>query len=102
MKTPNRIAIIYDNNLEKYNAETGDYEISKPIEIVEVPCLANYLSQSQTFREYGTTNEKILTVRFQQEIPRFNYAIYEGEKYEILDMSDMFIKGAVRLKRMSK
>ena len=38
--------------------------------------------------------------RFQQEQEPFQYAIYDGGRYELLDAIDAPIKGAVRLKKV--
>lgn len=99
MKTPHRIALCRNGTVQKYNPETDSYDETSGIETL-VPCLVNFISQAKVFEEYGNRSEKIMICRFQQEQKPFQYAIYDGSRYEPLDAIDAPIKGAVRLKKV--
>ena len=99
MKTPRRIALFRGGAVPKYNPETDSYDEIKGAETL-VPCLVNFISQAKVFEEYGSRSEKVMICRFQKEQEPFQYAIYEGIRYEPLDAIDAHIKGAVRLKKV--
>lgn len=99
MKTPHRISLFRDGTTSKYNPETDSYDETPGTEII-VPCLVNFISQAKVFEEYGSRSEKIMICRFQQEQEPFQYAVYDGGRYELLDAIDAPIKGAVRLKKV--
>ena len=99
MKTPHRITLIRETEQPKYNPETDSYEATEGQKEV-VPCLVNFISQAKVFEEYGSRSEKIMICRFQQEQEPFQYAIYDGGRYEPLDAIDAPIKGSVRLKKV--
>ena len=99
MKTPHRIALVRGSTVPKYNPVTDSYDEGKGAEVI-VPCLVNFISQAKVFELYGSRNEKIMICRFQQEQEPFQYAIYDGDRYEPLDAIDAPIKGAVRLKKV--
>lgn len=99
MKTPHRISLFRDGTTPKYNPETDSYDETPGTEII-VPCLVNSISQAKVFEEYGSRSEKIMICRFQQEQEPFQYAVYDGGRYELLDAIDAPIKGAVRLKKV--
>ena len=99
MKTPHRITLIRGDTTERYNPVTDTYEagdVSKEV----VPCFVNRVTNAKVFEAYGSRNEKVMICRFQQEQEPFQYASYEGSKYEPLDQIDAPIKGAVRLKKV--
>ncbi|WP_438837966.1 hypothetical protein [Streptococcus pluranimalium] len=99
MKTPHRIILVRTENVPKYDPETDSY--SEEIGEKElVPCLVNFISQAKVFELYGNRKEKIMICRFQQEQEPFQYAIYDGSRYEPLDAIDAPIKGAIRLKKV--
>ena len=98
MKTPHRIALVRGTTAPRYNPVTDSYDEGKGSEAI-VPCLVNFISQAKVFELYGSRNEKIMICRFQQEQEPFQYAIYDGSRYEPLDAIDAPIKGAVRLKK---
>lgn len=98
MKTPHTITLIYGETPRKeYNPKTGEYEQVGEVTEKEVPCLFNFISQEQVFRDYGSKHEKMAIVRFNQEQQPFIRAIYQGVKYKPYDRIDAPIKGAVRL-----
>lgn len=99
MKTPHRISLFRDGTTPKYNPETDSYDETPGTETI-VPCLINFISQAKVFEEYGSRSEKIMICRFQQGQEPFQYAIYDGGRYELLDEIDAPIKGAVRLKKV--
>lgn len=99
MKTPHRITLCRDGTVQKYNPETDSYDETPGTETL-VPCLVNFISQAKVFEEYGNWSEKIMICRFQQEQKPFQYALYDGSRYEPLDTIDAPIKGAVRLKKV--
>ena len=99
MKTPHRITLIRGSTSPKYNPATDSYDETKGAEST-VPCLVNFISQAKVFELYGSRNEKMMICRFQQEQEPFQYAVYDGSRYEPLDAIDAPIKGAVRLKRV--
>lgn len=99
MKTPHRISLFRDGTTPKYNPETDSYDETPGTEII-VTCLVNFISQAKVFEEYGSRSEKIMICRFQQEQEPFQYAVYDGGRYELLDAIDAPIKGAVRLKKV--
>ena len=99
MKTPHRITLVRGGTVPKYNPETDSYDEIKGSETI-VPCLVNFISQAKVFEEYGSRSENVMICRFQQEQEPFQFAIYEGSKYDPLDAIDAPIKGAVRLKKV--
>ena len=99
MKTPHRIALVRGDSVPKYNPATDSYDETSGTETL-APCLVNFISQAKAFELYGSRNEKIMICRFQQEQEPFQYAIYDGDRYEPLDAIDAPIKGAVRLKKV--
>lgn len=99
MKTPHRIALFRGGTAPKYNPATDSYDETPGTETL-VPCLVNFISQAKVFEEYGSRSEKIMICRFQQEQEPFQYAIYDGSRYELLDAIDAPIKGAIRLKKV--
>lgn len=99
MKTPHRITLVRGSSPPKYNPVTDSYDGSGGSQTT-VPCLVNFISQAKVFELYGSRNEKIMICRFQQEQKPFQYAIYDGSRYEPLDAIDAPIKGSVRLKKV--
>ena len=99
MKTPHRSTLVRGGTEPKYNPATDSYDETPGTETL-VPCLVNFISQAKVFEEYGSRSEKIMICRFQQEQEPFQYATYEGSKYEPLDQIDAPIKGAIRLKKV--
>ena len=99
MKTPHRITLVRGGTVPKYNPETDSYDEVQGVETI-APCLVNFISQAKVFEEYGSRSENVMICRFQQEQEPFQYAIYDGSKYEPLDAIDAPIKGAVRLKKV--
>lgn len=99
MKTPHRIALFRGGSVPKYNPATDSYDETSGTETL-VPCFVNFISQAKVFEEYGSRSEKIMICRFQQEQEPFQYAIYDGSRYEPLDAIDAPIKGAIRLKKV--
>ena len=99
MKTPHRITLVRGGTVPKYNPVTDSYDETQGTETL-VPCFVNFISQAKVFELYGSRNEKIMICRFQQEQKPFQYAIYDGSRYEPLDAIDAPIKGAVRLKKV--
>ena len=99
MKTPHRIALFRGGSVPKYNPETDSYDEGKGAEAI-VPCLVNFISQAKVFELYGSRSENVMICRFQQEQEPFQYAVYDGSRYEPLDAIDAPIKGAVRLKKV--
>lgn len=98
LKTPHTITLIYgDEPVKRYNPKTGLYEAESEETYKKVPCLFNFISQEQVFRDYGSKHEKMAIVRFNQEQQPFIRAIYQGVKYKPYDQIDAPIKGAVRL-----
>ena len=107
MKTPNRITIVYEAGNRVYDPIIGDYTSETNDKVQILPCMLNFISKAQLMREYGTTNERIMIVRFNKEIKPFDYALYPNDlddskldRYELEDKRDLPIKGAVRLKRV--
>ena len=98
MKTPHRITLFRDGSAPKYNPKTDSYDEAKGTETI-VPCLVNFISQAKVFEAYGSRADKVMICRFQQEQEPFQYAIYDGSRYEPLDAIDAPIKGAIRLKK---
>ena len=99
MKTPHRITLVRGSSPSIYNPVTDSYDGSGGSQTT-APCLVKFISQAKVFELYGSRNEKIMICRFQQEQKPFQYAIYDGSRYEPLDAIDAPIKGAVRLKKV--
>ncbi|HFR4575976.1 TPA: hypothetical protein ACHWJ6_000306 [Streptococcus suis] len=99
MKTPHRITLIRGEVAPRYNPDTNSYDETEGDETV-VPCLLNFISQARVLKEYGNQTDVIMICRFQQEQEPFQYAIYDGSRYEPLDAIDAPIKGAVRMKKV--
>ena len=101
MKTPQTITLIYSGeSYTEYNWRTGEYEeVGEGFEL-QVPCLFNFISKEQQFREYGTKQERMAIVRFMQEQEPFTHARYKDDLYKPYDAIDAPIKGAVRLVRV--
>ena len=100
MKTNKRIDLVYDHIRKEYNPVTGQLEKRGALRIITVPCFLNFVSKAQLMQEYGTTNQRVMIVRFSKGVEPFSYALYEGDRYELEDGKDIPIKGAVRLKRV--
>lgn len=98
MKTPHRITLIRGGQPARYDPEADSYQEVPGTETV-VPCLVNFVSQAKVFEAYGNRTEKVMICRFQQEQAPFQFAIYQSDRYELLDQIDAPIKGAVRLKK---
>lgn len=100
MKTPHRIDLHYKSNVA-YDPLNIDYNESLTEKLTSIPCLVNAVSKVQLMKEYGTYNEQVIIVRFLQKKPRFDYAMYKGDKYIIEDGIDAPIKDAYRLRRVA-
>ena len=101
MKTPHTITLIYGEEPQKvFNPHTGRYEDKGDVRGVQVPCLFNFISQEQQFVQYGTRNEKVAIVRFNQEQKPFIKAYYKDDPFVPIEAIDAPIKGAVRLRRV--
>ena len=101
MKTPHTITLIYGDDLvPEYNWETGEYEETGEVFEIQVPCLFNFISQEQVWRDYGSKHERMAIVRFMQEQEPFAQARYKDDLYKPYDAIDAPVKGAVRLVRV--
>ncbi|MDK7187930.1 hypothetical protein [Facklamia hominis] len=100
MKTPQTITLKYADSIERYDPITDTYTGSET-RLVEIPCLANYLSQERIFELYGDRTNRVLVVRFNQEQVPFKEAIYQGRTFVPIESIDAPIKGAVRLKEVA-
>ena len=101
MKTPHTITLIYGEEPQKvFNPITGEYEEQGEDTMLTVPCLLNFITQEQQFIQFGTRNEKIAIVRFNQEQEPFQRARFKDELFVPIDQIDAPIKGAVRLRRV--
>lgn len=98
MKTPHTITLFHGKEpSKKYNPKTGQLESNGTTTPKKVPCFFNLISQQQVWKEYGSKNQKMAIVRFNQEQAPFIRAEYKGETYKPYDSIDAPIKGAVRL-----
>lgn len=98
MKTPHRIRLVRGSHPPSYNPVTDRYDQNKGQEDL-VPCLVTFVSQARVFEAYGSRKERVMICRFQQVQEPFSYALYEGERYELMDQIHAPIKGAVRLRK---
>lgn len=98
MKTPHTIVLSYGES-KKYKPETGEYEIVGAV-TKTVPCFVNFISKAKLFKEYGTHNEKVAIVRFNQKIRPFNHALFNDDKFIIEDGIDAPIKDSYRIKKV--
>lgn len=101
MKTPHTIRIYMNYEPPKYNPMTGDYDTQES-GFIDVPCLANYVTQERIYEQYGSREDKVLIARFMQEVAPFKRAEYEGRMFEPIEQIDAPIKGAVRLREVAE
>lgn len=99
LKTPHIITLYFGETEEKYNPVTDEFEAGT-VTTLTVPCLVNRMTSRKMFEEYGSRDLDIISVRFNQEIPDFDVAEYEGEKYKRYEEPFTPRKKSVRLQRV--
>lgn len=63
-------------------------------------CLVNKVTQERVYEIFGNHKDEVIIVRFNQQPPDFNEAIFEGGTYHPIEAIDAPVKSAVRLKRV--
>ena len=99
MKTPHIITLYFGETEKKYNPITDEFEEGMTTHLV-VPCLVNRMTHRKMFEEYGSRDLDIISVRFNQEIPDFDLAEFEGETYKLYEEPFTPRKKSVRLQRV--
>lgn len=99
MKTPHTIKLIKKSEKPVFDPIIGDY-VGGYADALEVPCLANYISQQRVFEMYGDRVSRVLIARFNQAQEPFDLAEYDGRTFKPIETLDAPIKGAVRLKEV--
>lgn len=101
MKTPQTITLLYgDEPRKQLNPLSGEYEAIGTVVDKTVPCLLNFITKQQQFTEYGTRDNTIAIVRFNQEQEPFVRAKYNDDTYIPVEAIDTPIKGAVRIQKV--
>lgn len=96
MKTPHTITLYRTKGIKKYDPITDTW-IEPYTEAVEVPCLANFITQAKAFELYGDRTNQTLIVRFSQEQAPFFRAEFHGQMFTPIERIDAPIKHAIRL-----
>lgn len=99
MKTPHKIKLLRGEVTPRYNPVTNSYDNGNVHEEV-IPCFINYITHEKVFENYGSRSERVIVVRFKQEVEPFTEAIYNGKRYEPIERLDFKFKGSIRLKEV--
>lgn len=99
MKTPHTITLFFGETEEKYNPITSEFEEGAVTQMT-VPCLVNKMTSRKMFEEYGSRDLEIISVRFNQEMPDFDKAEYNGDIYKLYEEPFTPRKKSVRLQRV--
>ena len=100
MKTPHEILLIRGETSEPvFNPVTGGFDQGDS-EKETVPCLFQYLSKAKQFEQYGSRDDRVAVVRFNQEQEPFNKAKHNNRTFVPIESIDAPVKGSVRLKEV--
>lgn len=99
MKTPHTITLYFGETEKKYNPITNEFE-DGAVELLTVPCLVNRMTKRKVFEEYGSRDLEIISVRFNQEIPDFDKAEFDGDIYKLYEEPFTPKKKSVRLQKV--
>lgn len=95
------ITLYIGDSVSEFNPATGKHE-SVESEKIKVPCYASFMSKGKQFQEYGTRDQEIMIVRFNNIVPKFDKAELNGLYYRLLEETQANKKRAYRLQRVAE